>query len=208
MALDHDLCGCRYPVVVYVSVHKCCCFQETWICIMILYYSPTLRYHRLFGFTLKDYKDIPIPYCHYHGSWWPGDTRNQGISIHDINPVYAQFPIANTGRFNIDWKLWGPRSGGYYFLCSVIFPIFPNDKNNGYLYDIKFIFGRCHRSWAAETPGKYEHDWNYLTYTFAKSKFPVTEKLVNEALVAPTPDLSVPHRISSCLLSPLPSVIR
>ena len=46
---------------------------------------------------------------------------------------------------------------------------FPNDQNSGYLYDIKFIFGRCHRSWAAKTPGKYEHDWNYLTYTFAKS---------------------------------------
>ena len=44
---------------------------------------------------------------------------------------------------------------------------FPNDQNSGYLY-IKFIFGRCHRSSAAETPDKYEHDWNYLTYTFAK----------------------------------------
>ena len=64
---------------------------------------------------------------------------------------------------------------------------FPNDQNSGYLYDIKFIFGRCHRSWAAETPGKYEHDWNYLTYAFAKSKFPVTEKLANGALVTPIP---------------------
>ena len=26
------------------------------------------------------------------------------------------------------------------------FPIFPNDQNSGYLYDIKFKFGRCHRS--------------------------------------------------------------
>ena len=39
----------------------------------------------------------------------------------------------------------------------------------------------------AETPGKYEHDWKYLTYTFAKSQFPVTEKLTNGALVTPTP---------------------
>ena len=29
--------------------------------------------------------------------------------------------------------------------------------------------------------GKYEHDWKYLTYTFAKSKFPVTEKWTNGA---------------------------
>ena len=81
------------------------------------------------------------------------------------------------------------RGGAYYanFLRSVIFPFFPNDQNSGYLYDIKFIFGRCHRSWAAETPGKYEHDWNYLTYTYAKSKFPVMEKLANRALVTPVP---------------------
>ena len=39
-----------------------------------------------------------------------------------------------------------------------LFPIFPNDQNSGYLYDIKFIFGRCRRSWAAETPDKYEHN--------------------------------------------------
>ena len=50
----------------------------------------------------------------------------------------------------------------------------------------------CHRSWAAETPGKYEHDWNYLTHTFAKSKFPVTEKLANGALVTPTPGSLLP----------------
>ena len=26
------------------------------------------------------------------------------------------------------------------------FPFFPNDQNSGYLYDIKFIFARCHRT--------------------------------------------------------------
>ena len=66
---------------------------------------------------------------------------------------------------------------------------FPNDQNSGYLYDMKLIFGRCHRRWAAETLGKYEHDWNYLTYTFAKAKFSVTEKLANGALVTPIPEL-------------------
>ena len=85
-------------------------------------------------------------------------------------------------------QVWG---GGYWanFLRSVIFPIFPNDQNSGNLYDIKFIFGRCHRSWAAETSGKCEHDWNYLNYTFAKSTFSVTEKLANGALATPTPDI-------------------
>ena len=32
------------------------------------------------------------------------------------------------------------------------------------MYDIMFIFDRCHRSWAAEIPVKYEHDLKYLTY--------------------------------------------
>ena len=44
------------------------------------------------------------------------------------------------------------------------------NQNNGYLHDITFIFDRCHCSWAAETPDKYEFDQKSLTYTFAKSK--------------------------------------
>ena len=54
------------------------------------------------------------------------------------------------------------------------------------VYDIKFIFGMCHHSWAAETHGKCEHDWNYLNYTFAKSTFSVTDNLANGALITPT----------------------
>ena len=50
-----------------------------------------------------------------------------------------------------------------------------------------FLFDRCHRSWAAETPDKYERDRKYKTYTFAKFKFFVTGKLTSEALVTPTP---------------------
>ena len=46
-----------------------------------------------------------------------------------------------------------------------------------------------HRSWAAETPGKYERDYKNASFTFAKSKCPVTEKLVNGSLVTPTPGL-------------------
>ena len=50
-----------------------------------------------------------------------------------------------------------------------------------------FIFDRCHRSSAAETPGKYEHDLKPLNYTLVKSKFPITEKLTDRTLVTPTP---------------------
>ena len=49
-----------------------------------------------------------------------------------------------------------------------------------------------HRSWAAETPDKYERDLQYLTYVFVESKFPVIEKFMNGAFVTPTPGLSNP----------------
>ena len=57
-------------------------------------------------------------------------------------------------------------------------------------FDIAFIFARCHRSWAAETSGRYERDKKNPSHTFAKSKFPITEKLVNRSLVPPPLDLS------------------
>ena len=56
-----------------------------------------------------------------------------------------------------------------------IFLIFENAQNTGYLYDITLIFDKCHHSWTAETPDKYERDRRYLTYTFANLKFPVME---------------------------------
>ena len=75
-------------------------------------------------------------------------------------------------------KCW---DGGHWdnSLCSVIILIFRNDQNTGYLYNIMFIFDRCHHRWAAETPGKCERDLKYLTYTFAESKFPATERLTD-----------------------------
>ena len=41
-----------------------------------------------------------------------------------------------------------------------------------------------------ETPAKYERDSNYLNHPLDESKFPVTEKLTNGALVTPTPNLT------------------
>ena len=66
--------------------------------------------------------------------------------------------------------------GGYKanFRRSIIFSFFHSNQNNGYLYDIAFIFGRCHHSWAAETPDKYERDWKYLTYTFAEYRIKIS----------------------------------
>ena len=44
------------------------------------------------------------------------------------------------------------------FLRSVIFLNFQIHQNTSYLYDIMYIFDKCHRIWGAETSGKYDHD--------------------------------------------------
>ena len=75
-----------------------------------------------------------------------------------------------------------PRSGGFKSIFSV--PLFSK-----FFRMIKTVVTCTISSWATETPGKCEHDWNYLNYTFAKSKFPITEKLANGVLVTPTPEL-------------------
>ena len=48
------------------------------------------------------------------------------------------------------------------------------------------MFDRCHRSWAVETPDKYERDL----------KFPITKKLTNKAVATPNPRV-----ISNILMS-------
>ena len=56
-----------------------------------------------------------------------------------------------------------------------------------WLLNIMFIIDRCHRSWAAETPVKYECDLKNLIGTFAWLKILLAEKLMNGALETPTP---------------------
>ena len=68
------------------------------------------------------------------------------------------------------------------------FPVFHDDQYTSYLHDTTFIFDRCHWISAAETPDKYERDWKYVAYIFAKPKIFVTDKLTNGALVTSTPD--------------------
>ena len=101
-----------------------------------------------------------------------------------LNPMTSWKNTSDWWTWAVPFLGWGLLS---HFLRSVIFPFFPNVQNSGYMY-IRFIFGRYHRTWAAETPGKYDHDWYNLTYTLAKSEFPVTEKLANGASVTPIPE--------------------
>ena len=55
-----------------------------------------------------------------------------------------------------------------------------------------FMFDRCRRSSAVVAPVKYECDLNNLRRTLTRPKILLTEKLMNEALVTPTPDASGP----------------
>ena len=114
-------------------------------------------------------------------------SRREGLECH----AHVHWPIMNqpTDRHmrHLGWRLLSQFSPFRYF------PIISELWNAGHPYDITFIFDRCHRSSAAETPDNYERNLRYLTYTFAKSWFPVTEKLTNGALVNPTPGLITIH---------------
>ena len=53
--------------------------------------------------------------------------------------------------------------------------------------NITFIFDRCHRSSAAETPVKYTRDSKNLRGTVARSKMLLAEKLTDGDSVTPLP---------------------
>ena len=42
----------------------------------------------------------PILYNQYHGCWWPGDARSQGISCHCIDLVHPKYFRLSTRRVN------------------------------------------------------------------------------------------------------------
>ena len=47
-----------------------------------------MKYQWLLIFTLVEDNYLPILRSQYHGSRWPGDVRNQGISSYDTDLVY------------------------------------------------------------------------------------------------------------------------
>ena len=99
-----------------------------------------------------------------------------------------------------DWT----RGGGHYtnFTIPWFFSTFQNYRNIHYLMNITFIFDRCHCSWAAVTPVKYECDSKDLTGIFAKAGKSLTNK--NGALVTPTLE-SLVWFISRTCITPVPS---
>ena len=58
------------------------------------------------------------------------------------------------------------------------------------------MFDRCHRSWAAETPDKYQRDWMYLTYTFATIKISRNGEIKERISSNPHPRSYQVHRVT------------
>ena len=44
---------------------------------------------------LDDDKNLFSLHSHYHGCWWLGDTRSQGISSHGIEQIISEHPSFN-----------------------------------------------------------------------------------------------------------------
>ena len=74
----------HYDVTVMIT------FQPV-SCNSISHHSSTLKYHKLLKFTLKYVKSSHTAYNQYHGCWWLGDIRSQGISSYDIDKVIPEY---------------------------------------------------------------------------------------------------------------------
>ena len=51
-------------------------------CIYNFYRSSSLTLHRCLKSFLMQDKHLLILHSQYHGCWWPGDTRSQGVNNH------------------------------------------------------------------------------------------------------------------------------
>ena len=61
------------------------------VSIYILYCSSTLTPHMLLRFIIQENKNLLISHSQYHGCWWPGDNRSQGINSHGIDLVSWEY---------------------------------------------------------------------------------------------------------------------
>ena len=133
-------------------------------------------------------------------TWQAYYTSSSEATLKDMGKIDQYQTPVNPTNMHCDcvhnsWYVLYIRGGSYQtnFLHSVIFLIF--QQNCGYtrqLLNIMFIFDRyrCHYSWAADTPVKYECDSKNLTSTFARSEILLIEKLTNGAVIyTPNPRL-------------------
>ena len=60
------------------------------------HFSVLRKLRQLKSFLLDD-KELFIPHNQYHGCWWPGNIRSQGISNHGIDKVIKQYSWLSKG---------------------------------------------------------------------------------------------------------------
>ena len=47
-------------------------------------------------------QELPISHIHYHGWWWPGEAKSQGISSHDIGLIGQKVLGPRTLRVKVE----------------------------------------------------------------------------------------------------------
>ena len=61
-----------------------------------------LKRQRSLKSSLLNDKKLVILHSQYHGCWWPGEARSQGISRHGIDLALTQnIPVSTPGRVNM-----------------------------------------------------------------------------------------------------------
>ena len=148
---------------------------------------PFMTYYQCYVLKLNPYWGYILPY----------PPQDKHCLIYTVEPLYIMIQFSpkcsqktlhsacNRARNGVSFVSFVSSYSGLVVIMtilSVLFnsPIFHSDQNIGCLY-ITFIFD------------SYHYSSLYLSYTFVKSKFPVREKLMNRALVTPTPDLYLAH---------------
>ena len=125
---------------------------ETYIYILCNY--STLIWHGyLKSFPMQD-QDLHILHRQYHGCWYPGDVRSQGISSHGIDPSLTKITRSPHVKVYQDYylSLYIRIENGTHHHTRVRQPLIRIDiKNLGYI-----IFFRLSRTYLNIKP-----DWNY-----------------------------------------------
>ena len=85
--------------------------QKTYKENSIFYHFWGLRWYMQLKSYPKESKGLFILHIQYHGCWWPGDVRSQGIGSHNIELVTL-----------------GPRQNGRYFPDNIFKCIFLNEN--------------------------------------------------------------------------------
>ena len=62
------------------------------------YHLSSMIRHRCLKSFLMEHTNMFIQHFQYHGCWWPGSWRRQGISSNGIDLLYWEYPSLSTRR--------------------------------------------------------------------------------------------------------------